>query len=134
EKLLQLQHHLIGTCAFERFKVRRHELLPSRIDLLLGHAGQGCLKVFRSLQVAEEQTVFSREQGIVVPPGSPQSVKHLGPNALVLQFVILELPFLNLQHKGNSLHPLTSTGFTCRQEEATKSIALPRKKVTRTQP
>ncbi len=104
EYFFELQHFLVRPFAPQRFKVRHHKLLPSRVDVLLRHALQSCLKTLGRFKVSEKQTVLAKEEGVIMPACLSEGVEHFRPYRLVPLFIFFHLLFSDFQQKANSLH------------------------------
>src|SRR5262249_6115463 len=65
--LFQLDQPLVGGRTSQVLEVGRHQSLPARVDLLARHAIARRIEAIRRLEVAEQQTIVTQEERVVVP-------------------------------------------------------------------
>ena len=92
----QRKHIVICAALLYYLEKRRHLRLPSRVDGMLLHRSASPNKI-RCLEIADQQAVWSQEQGIVMPSGLVQSVQHLRPHMSMALFVLVQPFGANLQ-------------------------------------
>lgn len=106
EYLFERFHGVVGQETSRLNEKAGHFFLPTLVDVALGHAGTGPFKVFR-FQVANQQSVWTQEQGVVVPPCFTQSRQHLVPHAAVASLVFVQPIGSYLENEANTLHLVT---------------------------
>lgn len=93
----------IGGTTVERLKKRRHVCLPARINGLVLHAGDCGCKI-GGFEVADEETIVTQKERVIVPSVTCQGGEHFGPDGLVACFVLCEAVGADFEQKTNSLH------------------------------
>ena len=85
-------------------EVGRHQLLPSGVDLLAGHPGEGLLERAGHLDVAEQRAVVAKEQRVVVPAVAREGCQHVWPHGGVVGLVLLQPVGPDVEHKAHPRH------------------------------
>src|SRR6516225_144514 len=133
EHLFEWFHGAIGQDAGGLQKKAGHLFLPTFVDVAAGHAGTSHFKVFR-FKVSDQQSVWTQEQGVVVPSCLAQSRQHLRPHAAVSGFIFIQ-PFRSyLQNEANPLHVVTSRLAKASSQQAVLRHRPHRKKASRSPP
>ena len=105
EDLLDPSHALVRP-AVEPGEERLHLGLPPGVDRFRFHPGKGPGEV-RRLEIANQQSVRTKKQGVVGPAMTAQRGQHLGPHLRVTRPIFLEPLGPHLQHETHTLHGST---------------------------
>src|SRR4051794_12178301 len=103
KNFFQRDHILIGSPS-NRFEIGSHEFLPCLVDRLSFHALLRGFETLRRLKIAEQQSIVTHEQGIVVPSLTMQCRQHLRPDCLMMLLVLVYRFRLHLEQKTDSFH------------------------------
>ena len=87
--LFEWHHGLIRKQTLWLDKQVSHFVLPALVHLTAGHPGARALEVF-CFEVPHEQSVWPKEERIVVPASFTQGVFHLRPDGTMAFFVFLQ--------------------------------------------
>src|SRR5690349_13001864 len=133
EHLFERLHGAIGQGASRLDKKAGHFFLPTFVDLTTSHASPSSFEVF-CLEVSDQQSVWTQEQGVVVPSRFAQGCQHLGPYAAVAGLVFVEPIGSHLQNEADALHLVSPKPVKAPQQEEglSRNRLLPQKGLRQT--
>src|SRR5215831_13547312 len=117
ENLFEWFHCAIGQETSRLNKKAGHFSLPTLVDFTASHAGSSAFKVLR-FQVPDQQSIWTQEQGVVVPSGLTQSRQHLRPHAAMADFIFVQTFRFYLQNEANPFHVTPSRLVKAAKQEA----------------